>query len=578
MTKSPSIDELEVEVKNFGPIAEAKFDLRPLTLFIGPSNSGKSYLAVLIYALHRALNKDYERAHEVRRTYWKFPKEHFKELRDWLNKNFDTPREAPSVGSNPTLARENFELPKKISKLICTVLHSNSGSGAMAINYEIERCFGAESIQPLVRRAGSKQASASSKATVTLKRNARISKNSLKSLTYNVELSAKSSSSSVDISAEMPLYIWGPEHDSCVADLRGAVSMYNLIVRYGIQDIMRHINDNLSDHEDFKSLFNHESVKDLRNFESTTDDLLREIGTNLVNAVINNSLDLIKRPVHYFPADRSAVMHAHRIFVNAAMERATRGGIGGSHGMPILSGVLADFLEQLIGINGRSRSPGRREMSTGSNRRGLLKKIARDIELKILEGDVRSKGPNDSIISYPVFSYTPRGWSDPLPLMHASSMVSELSSIVLYLRHIVAPGDVLIIEEPEALLHPSLQVKFVNVLAEIVKADVRIILTTHSEWVLDAVANLVLSSEVDGPSDNGSGAVLSMQEVGLWSVVPKKRPKGSIVQKIKFDPDGGGFSTEFENTAVNIYNEWAELSNRRANKNLHRKADKLPNV
>ena len=41
-----------LEVKDFGPIARADIDLRPLTVFAGPSSSGKSYLAKLIYALH----------------------------------------------------------------------------------------------------------------------------------------------------------------------------------------------------------------------------------------------------------------------------------------------------------------------------------------------------------------------------------------------------------------------------------------------------------------------------------------------------------------------------------------------
>ena len=40
-------------MKDFGPISKAKIDLRPLTVFVGPSNTGKSYLAILIYALHR---------------------------------------------------------------------------------------------------------------------------------------------------------------------------------------------------------------------------------------------------------------------------------------------------------------------------------------------------------------------------------------------------------------------------------------------------------------------------------------------------------------------------------------------
>ena len=44
---------VRLDVSNFGPIAEASVDLRPLTVFVGPSNTGKTYLAILTYALHR---------------------------------------------------------------------------------------------------------------------------------------------------------------------------------------------------------------------------------------------------------------------------------------------------------------------------------------------------------------------------------------------------------------------------------------------------------------------------------------------------------------------------------------------
>ena len=47
---------VEITVKNFGPIAEANIDLRPLTVFVGPSNTGKTYFATLVYALHGAFN------------------------------------------------------------------------------------------------------------------------------------------------------------------------------------------------------------------------------------------------------------------------------------------------------------------------------------------------------------------------------------------------------------------------------------------------------------------------------------------------------------------------------------------
>ncbi len=44
---------LTISVKNFGPIAEGSVDLRPLTIFVGPSNTGKSYMATAVYAVMR---------------------------------------------------------------------------------------------------------------------------------------------------------------------------------------------------------------------------------------------------------------------------------------------------------------------------------------------------------------------------------------------------------------------------------------------------------------------------------------------------------------------------------------------
>ena len=37
-----------IEVENLGPIKRGKIELKPLTVFIGPNNTGKTYLAYLI--------------------------------------------------------------------------------------------------------------------------------------------------------------------------------------------------------------------------------------------------------------------------------------------------------------------------------------------------------------------------------------------------------------------------------------------------------------------------------------------------------------------------------------------------
>ena len=48
---------LSLSVRNFGPIREANVEVRPLTVLIGANNTGKSYLAILTYALHNPLGR-----------------------------------------------------------------------------------------------------------------------------------------------------------------------------------------------------------------------------------------------------------------------------------------------------------------------------------------------------------------------------------------------------------------------------------------------------------------------------------------------------------------------------------------
>ena len=72
----------------------------------------------------------------------------------------------------------------------------------------------------------------------------------------------------------------------------------------------------------------------------------------------------------------------------------------------------------------------------------------------------------------------------------ASSMVKELSSLVLYLRYLARPGELIIIDEPEMNLHPIAQVKIIEFLAALVNAGLHILITTHSTYVVDHLGNL----------------------------------------------------------------------------------------
>ena len=69
--------------------------------------------------------------------------------------------------------------------------------------------------------------------------------------------------------------------------------------------------------------------------------------------------------------------------------------------------------------------------------------------------------------------------------------------------HRVEPGGTLIVEEPEAHMEPMRQLRLVD---EIVRAaqkrDISIVLTTHSDFVVNAILGMV-HNEVIGPADLG---------------------------------------------------------------------------
>ena len=226
----------------------------------------------------------------------------------------------------------------------------------------------------------------------------------------------------------------------------------------------------------------------------------------------------------YLPADRASAMHAHGAIVSAMVDSAPMAGLRPVTQMPLLSGVLADFLSELIRIDQITDWHG-----TDQRSKGILD-IVRQIEKNILYGTIVAE--RSEYINYPHFGYRPDGWKEDLPLMHASSMVSELAPVLLYLRHLMRPGNVLVIEEPESHLHPAAQVEYTRQLARLVQAGYRVIITTHSEWILEELANVVQRSQLP-PEElstvSVSDAALTHDQVGVWLFRPKTRPRGSEV-------------------------------------------------
>ena len=245
---------------------------------------------------------------------------------------------------------------------------------------------------------------------------------------------------------------------------------------------------------------------------------------------------------NYLPADRTGIMHTHSVVVSALIARASD---PDPQPVDALSGVVGDFLKQLVDI----------DLSRSSRQKSKLEDTIKNIERNIFGGSVRVE--RSAHINYPRFTYRPQGWDNDLALANASSMVSELAPVVLYLRHVIEPGNVLIIEEPEAHLHPAMQVQFMRQLGALVKAGVRVIVTTHSEWLVEELGNMVRRSQL--PS-NGHGDKIALRpdQVGAWLFEPKQRPKGSVVRELKFG-EYGLSDTGFDDVASALHNDWTRI-------------------
>ncbi len=79
-----------------------------------------------------------------------------------------------------------------------------------------------------------------------------------------------------------------------------------------------------------------------------------------------------------------------------------------------------------------------------------------------------------------------------IPLHTSSSLVKAWLSPYHYIKHIARPGDILIIDEPELNLHPASQRKIAKLFVHLIKAGLKVLITTHSDYLIKELNNLII--------------------------------------------------------------------------------------
>ena len=341
--------KLSVLASNFGPIARAKIDLRPLTVFVGPSNTGKSWLSILLYALHGFGS-----------SAGGFACSTFPRLREEI-------REAAHRKGSPQ------SLPDRIGRILRSqkqidCLAREFADDAERLCEELRRCYGLSDPAALASRE-----SATGGCSILVREN---------------------SSTLLHVAVKRRGFSVKP---AAVGVLKRKVDAAFRQIEGRIQGLL----------------------------ESNS----RSVGIDLVCEEFLQSLHwhrygMLRNRAWYLPADRAGIMRTQAVVIGSLIAGASLEGIRRSPRTPLLSGVLADFLEELIVLD-KSGSRLRRDLRfpDGRTRTSGKKRseLAEQVEQRILGGRIVVN--QSKITRHPRLDYRPHSWKESLSMTHASSMV-----------------------------------------------------------------------------------------------------------------------------------------------------------
>ena len=447
---------LNVKVKYFGPLIEADISLRPLTVFIGENNAGKSYTALLHYAIFASFTRSrgFHRFGPSRRMYRPSPSELDEQEQKELNALLANQKEA------------HFEeLPKGIQQAVDTVFKQLCEQLPEQLSSEIQRCFGSE-LADLIRPRCHKR----------------------------FELIIESSQ--LDLRLEF-------RFQGGRLTLRNAT--YSLTgIKFPLDS--RHIA------EDHLYIF-------------------------LVNDLVQHCLrDLLETP-YYFPAARSGILQSHKALAGIMMSRLPLIGIEPIE-IPRLTGVVTDFISDLLNLE------------KGPRKSTALSEIAAFLEQEISRGTIDVDQPVSGA-DYPEFVYEIN--RNRIPIHRTSSMVSEIAPIVLFLKYVIGPNDMLIIEEPEAHLHPENQRILARAVSQMVNVGLHVLVTTHSDYFLQQLSNCIRMSS------KAKKDQLPSESVGAYLFSSRKGRPGTQAIKLSVSKSEGIPEDDFVRIAEAIYDETVQL-------------------
>ena len=146
-----------------------------------------------------------------------------------------------------------------------------------------------------------------------------------------------------------------------------------------------------------------------------------------------------------------------------------------------------------------------------------------------------------------------------------STSVHEISLISLYLKYVLQKGDLLIIEEPEAHLHPKNQRILVKYIADLINDGLKIMITTHSDYILDQINNMIRLNNYPKEKLNQinytENHIIHLEDINIYFF--KETEDDSIVCEEVYIDETGFSEDNFSKITDELYDETIHIINTR---------------
>jgi ABC-type multidrug transport system ATPase subunit len=402
---------MKIQVKNLGILNEVEIDLKPLTIFVGPNNSGKTLLAYVLLAI--------------------FGQTGFDKYQSTLDKN--------------KIAEVYPPLDRIIQQLI------NEG------NAQIDLCQFADEHAVVYINAVAREAKKWLAEFMQVKRF------SFENLEIKIGLEQKKE--------QMLQRIVSSEvNEGISSGQRKKESLVNVTKKQG---------------DSLLYFYTTGSVENL------PESALSAFVIKKVFEIIHHGLYV---NTYAFPTERTTAIPAISSFFSQTLPDMIRKSSFRVASREAAEGQAADLgsgsFQNFVSLMQYSIFKGANEQNDDVQKHpSVYRNLSQILQKEILGGNLSIVSRDDLGISRElVFAASP---DVELEMNMVSSMVKELAPLALYLSYSAQAGEWLIIDEPELNLHPEAQVKLTELLTTLVNADLSLLFTTHSPYIVDHLVNLM---------------------------------------------------------------------------------------